>query len=200
MHTSLLEAQIFMLDFQASRYLMSGEVAGQAGNDHPTGVPTGVFPASDGLFNIAAASARVFARCCEALGKPEWKDREEWNTGAKRGKARKEINGAIAEITRHKPTQYWVELFEANGVPCGPINTIDKVFADPQVQHLGIASPVHSETLGDINLVGSPINMTGVSKKIRSATADAGAHTDEVLSSVGYTKEQLQQMRANGVI
>src|SRR6188472_2413322 len=112
-HTSLLEAQIFMLDFQASRYLMSGEVAGQAGNDHPTGVPTGVFPASDGLFNIAAASARVFARCCEALGKPEWKDREDWNTGAKRGKARKEINSAIAEITRHKPTQYWVELFEA---------------------------------------------------------------------------------------
>ena len=199
-HTSLLEAQIFMLDFQASRYLMSGEVAGQAGNDHPTGVPTGVFPASDGLFNIAAASARVFARCCEALGKPEWKDREEWNTGAKRGKARKEINGAIAEITKHKPTQYWVELFEANGVPCGPINTIDKVFADPQVQHLGIASPVHSETLGDIKLVASPINMTGVSKKIRSATADAGAHTDEVLASVGYTKEQLKDMRAKGVI
>ncbi len=81
-HTSLLEAQIFMLDFQASRYLMAGEVAGQAGNDHPTGVPTGVFPASDGLFNIAASSARVFARCCDALGKPEWKDREEWNTQA----------------------------------------------------------------------------------------------------------------------
>ena len=116
------------------------------------------------------------------------------------GDATKEINGAIAEITKHKPTQYWVELFEANGVPCGPINTIDKVFADPQVQHLGIASPVHSETLGDIKLVASPINMTGVSKKIRSATADAGAHTDEVLASVGYTKEQLQKMRANGVI
>src|SRR5579862_1138793 len=195
-HTSLLEAQIFMLDFQASRYLMSGEVAGQAGNDHPTGVPTGVFPASDGLFNIAAASARVFGRCCDALGKPEWKDREEWNTGAKRGKARKDINAAISEITKHKPAQHWIEVFEANGVPCGPINTIDKVFADPQVKHLGMASPVKSETLGDINLVSSPINMTGVSKKIRSATAEAGAHTDEVLASVGYSKEELKQMRA----
>ena len=199
-HTSLLEAQIFMLDFQASRYLMSGEVAGQAGNDHPTGVPTGVFPASDGLFNIAAASARVFGRCCDALGKPEWKDREEWNTGAKRGKARKEINAAIAEITKHQPAQHWIEVFEANGVPCGPINTIDKVFADPQVKHLGIASPVKSEKLGDINLVGSPLNLTGVSKKIRSATADAGAHTDEVLAAVGYSKEELKTMRANGVI
>jgi len=142
----------------------------------------------------------VFARCCEALGKPEWKDREEWNTQQKRSKARQQINAEIAEITRHKPAQHWIEVFEAAGVPCGPINTIDKVFADPQVQHLGIASPVHSDKLGDIKLVGSPLNLTGVSKKIRSATADAGAHTDEVLMSVGYTKEQLQQMRANGVI
>jgi crotonobetainyl-CoA:carnitine CoA-transferase CaiB-like acyl-CoA transferase len=199
-HTSLLEAQVFMLDFQASRYLMKGEVAGQAGNDHPTGVPTGVFPASDGMFNIAAASARVFLRCCDALGKPEWKDRDDWNTQAKRSAKRKEINSSIAEITRHKPTQHWVELFEAAGVPCGPINTIDKVFADPQVQHLGIATPVKSATLGDIKLVASPINLTGVSKKIRTATAEAGAHTEEVLGSVGYTKEELQQLRANGVI
>ena len=163
-HTSLLEAQVFMLDFQASRYLMDGEVAGQAGNDHPTGVPTGVFPSSDGLFNIAASSARVFARCCDALGKPEWKDREEWNTQGKRSKERKAINAEIAEITRHKPAQHWIEVFEAAGVPCGPINTIDKVFADPQVQHLGIASPVKSEKLGDIKLVASPLNLTGVSK------------------------------------
>jgi len=199
-HTSLLEAQIFMLDFQASRYLMSGEVAGQAGNDHPTGVPTGVFPSSDGVFNIAASSTRVFGRCCDALGKPEWKDREDWDTQGKRSKARKQINAEIAEITKHKPAQHWIEVFEANGVPCGPINTIDKVFADPQVQHLAIASPVKSEKLGDIKLVGSPLNLTGVSKKIRTATADAGAHTDEVLASVGYTKEQLKDMRAKGVI
>ena len=199
-HTSLLEAQIFMLDFQASRYLMSGEVAGQAGNDHPTGVPTGVFPASDGLFNIAASSARVFARFCDALGKPEWKNREEWNTQGKRSKDRKAINAAISEVTKHKPTAHWVDVMEAAGVPCGPINTIDKTFADPQVQHLGIASPVKSEKLGDIKLVGSPINLTGVSKKIRTATADAGAHTDEILGSVGYTKEQLHDMRAKGVI
>ena len=199
-HTSLLEAQIFMLDFQASRYLMKGEVAGQAGNDHPTGVPTGVFPASDGLFNIAASSSRVFARCCEALGKPEWKDREEWNTQAKRSAVRKQINAEIAEITKHKPIQHWVDVFEAAGVPCGPINTIDKVFADAQVNHLGIVGEVKSEKLGDIKLVNSPLNLVGLQRKIRTATADAGAHTDEVLMSVGYTKEQLKAMRDKGVI
>jgi formyl-CoA transferase len=199
-HTSLLEAIIFMLDFQASRYLMDGEVAGQAGNDHPTGVPTGVFPSSDGVFNIAASSGRVFHRCCDALGKPEWKDLEAWDTQGKRGKDRKAINAAISEITRHKPAQHWVEVFEAAGVPCGPINTIDKVFADPQVQHLGIATSVVSEKLGKITLVASPLNMTGVSKKIRTATADAGAHTDEILRSVGYTTEQLAALRAKQVI
>jgi formyl-CoA transferase len=199
-HTSLLEAQIFMLDFQAARYLIKGEVAKQAGNDHPTGVPTGVFPSSDGHFNIAAASTRVWERLCDALGKPEWKERPEWNTSAKRSADRKALNAAIGEITRHKPSAHWVELLEEAGVPCGPINTIDQVFADPQVQHLGIASPVTSRKGGDMKLVASPINMEGVSKKIRTATADAGQHTEEILRSIGYSDAQVAVMRDKGVI
>jgi crotonobetainyl-CoA:carnitine CoA-transferase CaiB-like acyl-CoA transferase len=199
-HTSLLEAQIFMLDFQAARYLIKGEVAKQAGNDHPTGVPTGVFPSSDGHFNIAAASTRVWERLCDALGKPEWKEKPEWNTSAKRSADRKALNAAIAEITRHKPSAQWVELLEEAGVPCGPINTIDQVFADPQVQHLGIASPVTSRGGGDMKLVASPINMEGLSKTIRMPTADAGQHTEEILRSVGYSDGQLATMREKGVI
>ena len=199
-HTSLLESIIFMLDFQATRYLIAGEVAGQAGNDHPTGVPTGVFPASDGLFNIAASSGRVFHRCCDALGKPEWKTKPEWDTQGKRGKDRLAINAAISEVTKHKPTAHWVDVMEAAGVPCGPINTIDKVFADPQVQHTGIAQEVMSEKLGKIKLVSSAVNMVGTTKKIRRATQDLGADSDEILASVGYTKEQLADLRAKGVI
>jgi formyl-CoA transferase len=179
---------------------MAGEVAGQAGNDHPTGVPTGVFPASDGLFNIAASSGRVFHRCCDALGKPEWKTKPEWDTQGKRSKDRVAINAAISEVTKHKPTAHWVELMEAAGVPCGPINTIDKVFADPQVQHTGIAQEVVSDKLGKIKLVSSAINMVGTSKKIRRATQDLGADSDEILASVGYTKEQLADLRTKGVI
>ena len=142
--TSLLEAQIFMLDFQASRWLMEGEVAGQAGNDHPTGIPTGVFPTSDGHINIAASSSRVFTRFCEAIGRPDWLAKEAWKTQVGRSKARKEINAAIGEITKTKPANHWIELFEANGIPCGPIYSIDQVFADPQVKHLGMARPMHS--------------------------------------------------------
>jgi formyl-CoA transferase len=199
-HTSLLEAQVFMLDFQAARYLMKGEVAKQAGNDHPTGVPTGVFPSTDGHFNIAAASTRVWERLADALGKPEWKTKPEWNTAAKRSTDRKALNAAIAEITKHKPSAHWVALLEEAGVPCGPINTIDQVFADPQVQHLGISTPMTSATRGKVNVVASPINMEGTRKDIRLATGDAGQHTDEILRTVGYTDAQLKEMRTKGVI
>src|SRR3954471_1987444 len=146
--TSLLEAQVFMLDFQASRWLIAKEVAPQAGNDRPTGIPTGVFPTSDGHINIAASSARVFGRFCDVIGRPEWKDKPEWKDQKSRSAHRKEINAAIGEITQHKPSEYWIELLEGAGVPCGPIYTIDQVFADPQVQHLGMATPMESPVIG----------------------------------------------------
>jgi formyl-CoA transferase len=179
---------------------MDKEVAKQAGNDHPTGTPTGVFPSSDGHFNIAAASERVWQRMCDAMGKPEWKEKPEWSTRGKRSKDRVALNAAISEITKHKPAAHWVELFEEAGVPCGPINNIDQVFADPQVQHLGIAAPVKSKKQGDIHLVGSAINFEGIKKKIRSATPEAGEHTIEILQSIGYTEAQIEKMRANGVV
>ena len=198
--TSLLEAQIFMLDFQGSRWLMEGEVAGQAGNDHPTGIPTGVFPTADGHINIAASSSRVFARFCEAIGRPEWLDKEEWKTQQGRSKHRKEINAAIGEITSTKPSNHWIELFEAAGCPCGPIYTIDQVFADPQVKHLGMARKMKSPVVGETEVVASAINISGFSKDIREPTPDAGQHTDEVLSSVGYTAEEIAEMRKKGAI
>ena len=199
-HTSLLEAQIFMLDFQAARYLKDGEVAGQAGNDHPTGIPTGVFPTTDGNINIAASSGRVWERFCDAIGRPQWKEKPEWKLPAGRSEDRKNVNAAIAEVTKTKPSAYWVEVFEEAGVPCGPIYSIDKVFADPQVQHLGIARPMSSPQLGTFNVVGSAINLTGVPKDVRTATAPAGANTDEVLRSVGYTDKELAELRSKGVI
>jgi crotonobetainyl-CoA:carnitine CoA-transferase CaiB-like acyl-CoA transferase len=198
--TSLLEAQIFMLDFQASRWLMEGEVAGQAGNDHPTGIPTGVFPTSDGHINIAASSSRVFTRFCEAIERHEWLQREDWKTQTGRSKDRKAINAAISEITSTKPSAHWIELFEANGIPCGPIYSIDQVFADPQVKHLGMATPMNSPYVGEQEVVASAINISGFSKAIRAYTPDAGEHSDEILKSVGYTDAELNDMRQKGVI
>ncbi len=190
-HTSLLEVQTFMLDFQAARWLMKGEVAGQAGNDHPTGIPTGVFPTSDGHINIAASSARLFARFAEAIGHPEWATNPDWATQKQRSAARKEINAAISEVTRTKPSAHWIELFEGAGIPCGPINSIDQVFADPQVKHLGLATPVEHPRLGRFEIVASPVNIEGVSKAVRSATPEKGEHTASVLAGLGYSEAEI---------
>ena len=198
--TSLLEAQTFMLDFQAARWLMKGEVAGQAGNDHPTGIPTGVFPTADGHINIAASSGRLWTRLCEAIGRPEWAEREGWNTQAGRSADRAAVNAAIGEVTRTRPGAYWIELFERSGIPAGPIYSIDQVFADPQVRHLGMATPVEHPRLGRLDLVASALNLSGVSKAVRSPTPDAGAHTAEVLRGLGYSEAEIEELRRQGAV
>jgi len=198
--TSLLEAQTFMLDFQAARWLMKGEVAGQAGNDHPTGIPTGVFPTADGHINIAASSARLWTRFCEAIGRPEWTEREGWRTQAGRSADRAAVNAAIGEVTRTRPAAHWIDLFEGCGIPAGPIYTIDQTFADPQVRHLGMATPVEHPRLGRFDVVASPLTLSGVSKAVRGPTPDAGAHTAEVLRGLGYSEAEIEDLRRQGAV
>ncbi len=147
-HTSLLEAQVHMLDFQAARWLMDGEVAGQAGNDHPTGIPMGTFPTSDGHINLAASAGRLWKRMCEAMGHPEWTEVEKWKTGGGRSDDRAALNAAISQVTRTKPSSYWMETLEAAGIPCGPIYTVDQVFADPAGQAFKYRGPDDTSAAG----------------------------------------------------
>ncbi len=198
--TSLLEAQVFMLDFQATRWLIDKEVAPQAGNDHPTGIPTGMFPTSDGHINIAASGGRMWERFCNIIGKSEWLKHPTWQTQKGRSTDRKAINAAIGEITSKNTSEHWISVFEDAGIPCGPINTIDKVFADPQVQHLGMSRPVEHPRLGTEHVVASALTMSGVPKDMRFATRDGGADTDEVLRGAGYSPEQISELRGKGVI
>ncbi|HEX6143697.1 MAG TPA: CoA transferase [Geminicoccaceae bacterium] len=199
-HTSLLEAMVFMLDFQASRWLLAGQVAGQAGNDHPTSIPTGVFPTADRPITIAASSGRMWERFCDALGRPEWKERAEWSTRDGRSEHRAEINRAIAGVTATQPSLHWIELLDEAGIPCGPINTIDQVFEDPQVEHLGLARPVAHPRLGEQRLVGTPINFEGLEDEIRRPTSERGQHGAEILADLGYDEAAVAALRATGVI
>jgi crotonobetainyl-CoA:carnitine CoA-transferase CaiB-like acyl-CoA transferase len=199
-HTSLLESQIFLLDFQAARWLMAGEVAGQMGNDHPTMAPMGVFPTADGHVNIAASSPAQFERFCEAVGHPEWPKDERWSSIRRRGENRAALNAAVGEATRQKPSAYWVETLEAVGIPCGPILSIDQVFADPQVRHLGMAQPVNHPRLGSTHMVATPINMEGLESEIRSLAPLAAQDTDAVLAEIGYAPAEIAAMRAEGAI
>src|ERR1700748_1821896 len=152
--TSLLQAQIFMLDFQASRWLMEKDVAKQVGNDHPTSIPTGVFKTSDGYINIATAGGKIWERCAQALGAPDLPKRPEYATAPERSKNRKALNAEISRLTEKKSTDTWVTELNAAGVPCGPLYSIDQMFDDEQVKHLGIPQDVPNAENRHIRLVG----------------------------------------------
>ncbi|RAI40907.1 CaiB/BaiF CoA transferase family protein [Rhodoplanes roseus] len=192
--TSLLQAQVFMLDFQAARWLVKGEVAQQAGNDHPTTIPTGVFPTADGYINIATAGHAVWERLARAIGAPELLDNPDYATGASRSKNRKALHAAIGERTRTAPSADWVETLNQAGVPCGPILTIDKVFADPQVRHLGIAQPV-AGTEAPLTLVGQPFALSRTPSRLAGPPPGRGQHTDEILSEFGFSPDEIAALR-----
>jgi formyl-CoA transferase len=200
-HTSLIEAQIFMLDFQAARYLMRGEVAGQEGNNHPTSAGTGMFQTADGYINVAASGDSLWKKFCEAAGAKDLLTNPDYATPAARVKNRKELNTRLAEVIRKHPNDYWVDLMYKVGVPCGPINTIDKVFADPQVQHLGIARPVDHPKYGAQKVVGQPIHMSRYAQPEKLGhTPEPGEHNAEVLKGLGYDDKAIAELHAKGAI
>jgi crotonobetainyl-CoA:carnitine CoA-transferase CaiB-like acyl-CoA transferase len=198
--TSLLQAQIFMLDFQAARWLMDKDVAKQAGNDHPTSIPTGVFKTSDGYINIATTGGRIWQRFCEALGAPDLVNRPEYATGPDRSKNRKAINAEISKFTEKKSSETWVKEFNAAGVPCGPIYSIDQVFADAQVEHLGIAQDVPNDEGRHIRLVGQPFTLSRTPNRMAARPPEFGEQTEEVLTEFGFTTEEIASLRQNKVV
>ena len=198
--SSLLEAQIAMLDFQAERWLLDGEVAPQAGNNHPTGIPTGVFATADGHINIAATGAAIYERFCEVMQRPDWLTDERFRSPGVRSKNRDAMNAEIEAITGGRSSEAWIKAFNDAGVPAGYIYSIDEVFNDPQVKHLQMASPVHHPELGDISLVAQPVTLSDAPFRIRSATPKLGEHTDEVLSAIGYSDGEIEQFRLDEVV
>ncbi len=198
--SSLLAAQIAMLDFQAARWLIAQEVPGQAGNNHPTSIPTGVFATRDGHINIAASGREMFQRLCTALGAPELAADPAYATDKDRSRNRDALNAAIETITRTRSSAEWVAALNAASVPSGPINRIDEVFADPQVRHLGIAAPVEHPELGRIELVGQPMTLSRTNWHLDYPTPAPGEHTDAVLRALGYGDDEIADLRARHVV
>ena len=198
--SSLLQAQIFMLDFQGARWTMDQEVAPQAGNDHPTIIPTGVFETADGYINIAPAGKVIYERFAHALGKPEWIEDPRFATREARSENRAEMNTAIDSVTRGDTSANWIDRLNAASVPCGPIYDISQTFADPQVEHLGIKETVSSPAIGAIDLVGQGVRLMRTGSRIATAAPECGEHTDEILSALGYDEAALAHLRAGDVV
>ena len=198
--TSLLQAQAFMLDFQAARYLMDGDVPKQAGNNHPTSIPTGVFKTSDGFINLAVAGELIWKRLAETLERPEWCDDERFAINESRSQNRDLLNAEIEKITITQTSTFWVDKLNEAGVPAGDINDIDQVFQSPQIQHLGLAQTMTSHERGNTRVVGQPISMSRTPSYIAAPPPLAGGHTDTILSALGYSAAEINKLREDSVI
>ena len=198
--TSLLQAQVFMLDFQASRWLMEGQVPKQAGNNHPTSIPTGVFQTSDGYMNIAASGNKIWERCARALGRADLLEDARYATSASRSEHRDALNAEIEATTRTDTTAHWVDALNEAGVPCGPIYKVNEMFADPQVRHLGIAQTLNGGNRGEVAYVGQPIMLSRTPAAIVSHPPEIGEHTDAVLAELGLTAAEIADLRARQVV
>ncbi len=197
---SLLSAMVAMMDFQAARWLVEGEVPGQAGNDHPTSMPTSVYPTADGFVNIAAAGNPIFARMCGAFGDPGMAKRPEYANAKQRSDNRAALNEAIAAHTRRHSSAALIELLAQAGVPCGPIYRMDQVFGDSQVRHLGMAVPVPKPEGGAMNLVGPAIKLSRTPARMKRTAGPAGEHNDEILRELGYGDEDIAALRRDKVV
>jgi formyl-CoA transferase len=198
--TSLLQAQIAMLDFQASRWLVNGEVPPQAGNNHPTMIPTGVFETKDGHINLAVTGKVIWERFCRSIDAERLLEHPDYQTSALRSKNRDALGDEINAILRSADSATWIERFNAAGVPCGPINTVDKVFADPQVEHLQMAQTVNSKTLGELALVAPPVTLSETPSSFKLAPPERGEHSDEILEEYGYSPAEIADLKAAGVV
>lgn len=195
--TSLLQAQVFMLDFQASRWLNKQEVPKQAGNNHPTSIPTGVFKTADGHINIATTGQKIWERFANAIEAPELIKREEYSTGALRSKNRDALNAELDQITAKRTSAEWLEKLNKAGVPCGPIYSIDQMFADPQVKHLGLAQPVPTQAQDGrpLTVVAQPFTLSRTPSHMAAPPPDVGEHNDEVLNEFGFSAQEIDALR-----
>jgi crotonobetainyl-CoA:carnitine CoA-transferase CaiB-like acyl-CoA transferase len=201
-HTSLLEAMLCKLDFQGARYTMSGEVAGQQGNDHPTQVPMGTYEARDGHVNIAAFGDVMWKRFCDALQADDLFGHPQYQTPRDRMQRNSDLKADMNAVTRQFSVVELVERLNKEGVPCGPINTIGQAFEDEQVKFLKMAKPAQHESLGEIDLIRSPINLSAFPQpdEFDCAAPDTGQDSERVLREFGIDASRIEQLMQSDIV
>jgi len=198
--SSLLEAQIFMLDFQAARYVMSGEIPQQAGNNHPTSIPTGVFATSNGHINIAIAGEVIWQRFCKIMDKQTWAQDARFANARQRSENRDQLNHEIAAVISIKTSGHWVDMFSEAGIPAGPIYDMAGVFSDPQVEHLAIAKDISTQAFGDTKMIAQPVQLSRTPSDFVTGPPERGQQTDEILAELGISDDQINDYRSRNVI
>ncbi len=200
--TSLLQAIIAMMDFQAARVLKDGDVPKQMGNDHPTSVPTGVFKTKDGHINIAASGGVLYERFCTSIGRADLVEDPRFIGFQERSDNRDALRKEIEGETQKETSKHWVDMMQEVGVPCGPIYNMGDVFDDPQVKHLGMAWPMRGGSAGDFPVVKTPIIMsrTQQADEVRLPTPDLSKHTEEVLKEMGYDADAIADLKERNIV
>jgi len=198
--SNLLQAGLTLLDFQAARYTMDGQVPPQVGNDHPTSLPTSVYRTADGFINVAASGSAIWKRLCDAIGRPDLLSDPRFASAQGRATHRTALAEEINAVLASRPSLEWVESLNAAGVPCGPIHAMDEVFADAQVRHLNAAVAVEHPTLGTLNILNQAIKLSRTPGAVVTATPERGEHSDEILGEIGLSAAQVAELRASGAI
>ena len=199
-HTSLLESMIGMMDFQAARYTVAKDVPPQAGNHHPTMGPMGMYATRDGYMNVAAPWGRLWSALCDVIARPELASDPRFAQAADRARNRDALNEEIERALSTKTTREWVDAMNAVGIPSGPVNDLAETFADPQVRHLGVATPVTHPVVGEIEILRNATHLEGVSSDIRRPAPEPGEHTEEILRQFGLEDAEIARLREDGVV
>jgi len=198
--SSLLQAGISLLDFQAARYLMEKDVPPQVGNDHPTSMPTSAYRTKDGHINVAASGEGMWTSLCKLIGREDMLASPDFKGAKKRAENRAKLNSILNESLSTKTGAEWIEILNQAGIPCGPIYKVDEVFADPQVKHLGVATAVEHRKLGRKEVLANAAVLSRTPAKVVAPTPEIGEHTDEVLKELNYNAAEIAKLRQGGVV